>query len=63
MTLNYKLEEEPPMRGLDNNTKLSLPACLVVGLGKTHGPALDEDARPYLGAVTNYVYLSERTKE
>ena len=32
-----------------------------MGLGKTHGPALDQDACPYLGAATEYVSLSERT--
>jgi hypothetical protein len=39
------------------------PTCLVVGLGKTHGPALAKDACPYSGAATNYVPLSDRTIE
>jgi hypothetical protein len=48
-------------RRLDANTRPSLLARLIVGLGKTHGPALDEDACLYLGVATKYVSLSDRT--
>jgi hypothetical protein len=58
MTLNYEPEGEPPEEGLG----ASLPQVrLVVGLGKTHGPALVKDACPCLGAVTRYAHLSDRT--
>ena len=61
MTLNYEPEEEPPRERLDAGTKLTLLARLIVGLGKTHGPAFAEDAHPCLGAATKYVHLSDRT--
>jgi hypothetical protein len=61
MTLNYEPEGEPPEGRLDAGTELSLLARLIVGLGKTHGPALVEDACPCLGAVTEYAHLSDRT--
>jgi hypothetical protein len=61
MTLNYESEGSRWRRRLDANTKPSLLARLTVGLGKTHGPALDEDARPCLGAATEYASLLDRT--
>ena len=61
MTLNYESEESRWRTRLDASTKPSLLARLNVGLGKTHGPALAEDARSYLGAATEYDNLSDRT--
>ena len=61
MTLNYEPEGEPPKERLDASTGLTLLARLIVGLGKTHGPAFAEDACPCLGAVTECTHLSDRT--
>jgi hypothetical protein len=47
----------------DGNTFYLFPTHLVVGLGKTHGPTLAEDPRPYSGVTTNYESLSDWTIE
>jgi hypothetical protein len=61
MTLNYESEGEPLKEKIRRQHQAISPARLIVGLGKTHGPALDEDACPYLGAATKYASLSDRT--
>ena len=61
MMLNYEPEGGPPKERLDASTGLSLLARLIMGLSKTHGPALVKDARPCLGAVTEYVHLPDWT--
>ena len=61
MTLNYELEEEPPRKDYTPTPIHLFLVRLVVGLGKTHRPALAEDARPYSGANTKHAYLSDRT--
>jgi hypothetical protein len=63
MTLNYEPEEEPPKEDYTPTLIYLFLVRLVVGLGKTHRPALDEDTCPCLGAVTSYACLSDWTKE
>jgi hypothetical protein len=61
MTLNYESEGEPLKEKIRRQHRAISPARLIVGLGKTHRLALEEDAHPCLGAATKYAGLLDRT--